>query len=73
MKTPDGTYDALPFIDLREYGNTDYQQWLQLDKEIEIPLGPNDSQYQVRPPAVPLSLDTLISQRFLRVTKIRLS
>lgn len=47
MKTPDGIYDALPFIDLREYGNTDYQQWLHLDQEIEIPLTPNDPQYQV--------------------------
>lgn len=50
MKTPDGTYDALPFIDLREYGNTDYQQWLHLDQEIEIPLTPNNPQYQVMCP-----------------------
>ncbi|MPC43820.1 hypothetical protein E2C01_037474 [Portunus trituberculatus] len=46
-KTPDGTYDALPFIDLRKYGNVDYQQWMRIEHEVEIPVNPEDTQYQV--------------------------
>lgn len=71
-KTPDGTYDDLPFIDLRKYGNVDYQQWMRLEHEIEIPVNPEDTQYQlVVEVDLGSNLGNVVALDDIQVTQIR--
>jgi len=47
LKTLDGTYDADPFVDLFEYGNSDSQNWMQLENSVSIPADPKNKYFQL--------------------------
>jgi len=47
LKTMDGTYDANPFLDLTEYGNSDSQNWFHLEGYVGIPADPKNDHFQL--------------------------
>lgn len=47
-KTVNGVYDDLPFLNLAQYGDIDNPDWIQLNKEYEIPVDEAEEAFQVR-------------------------
>ncbi|XP_063597788.1 uncharacterized protein LOC134774329 isoform X2 [Penaeus indicus] len=46
-KTVDGVYDDLPFLNLAQYGDIDNPDWIQLNKEYEIPVDETEEAFQL--------------------------
>lgn len=46
-KSSTGEYDALPFLNLAPYGDTDNSDWVELDTEYYIPVSERDDGFQV--------------------------
>lgn len=46
-KTVNGIYDDLPFLNLAQYGDIDNPDWIQLNREYEIPVDETEEAFQV--------------------------
>lgn len=46
-KTVNGIYDDLPFLNLAQYGDIDNPDWIQLNREYEIPVDETEEAFQL--------------------------
>ncbi|XP_037798077.1 uncharacterized protein LOC119593173 isoform X4 [Penaeus monodon] len=68
-KTPDGRYDALPFLNLRNYGDIDNTHWISFSRQYLIPGDTDEASYQLVIEAdLGSDLDNLIALDDLKIT-----